>query len=114
MEETQVRGHTLLQSTAQRSWHWTPVTPYGSAPCIPLPYSPSACTRKEDSLEKAVGRGNQPEGVNEDGSAEVRALVQQAGLPRPLACQHIPATEDPPRHLGLPTHCGDTPATPCA
>ena len=103
------RSNTLLQSKAQRSWHQTPITPLLLFPLQP-PALP-ACLRapRKDSLEKAVGSRNQPEGVNEDSSADVRALVPQAGLPWPLAGQHVPATVDSPHRLGLPAHCGDTP-----
>lgn len=103
------RSNTLLQSKAQRSWHQTPITPLLLFPLQP-PALP-ACLRapRKDSLEKAVGSRNQPEGVNEDSSADVRALVPQAGLPWPLAGQHVPATVDSPQRLGLPAHCGDTP-----
>lgn len=102
-------GHTPHQSKAQRNWHWTPITPSLLSLHPPALPAPLLAPRKEDSLEKAVGRGNQPEGVNEDGSADVRAPEQQAGLPRPPARQHVPAAVDPPHRLGLPTHCGDTP-----
>ena len=58
-----------------------------------------------------MGSGKKPAGVNEDSSTDVRALEPQAGLPRPLASLHVPATIDPPHHLGLPAHCGDSAAT---
>lgn len=84
-------------------------------PFIPLPLHlpplPAICCspRKEDSLEKAVGSGSQPEGVDEDCSADVCVMVQQAGLPWPLASHHVLATIDLPHHLGFPTHCGEIP-----
>lgn len=79
-------------------------------PYVFLPYQPICWSpREEDSLEKAVGSGNQPEGVDEDCSADVQVSVEQAGLPWPLASYHILATIDLPHHLGLPTHCGDNP-----
>lgn len=88
----------------------TLITPLFLFPCIFLPYQPVCCNpRKEDSLEKAVGSGNQPEGVDEDCSADVCVMVQQAGLPWPLASHHVLATIDLPHHLGLPTHCGEIP-----
>lgn len=74
-----------------------------------LPYQPICWSPKEDSLEKAVGSGNQPAGVDEDSSTDVRVMVQQTGLPWPLASHHVLATIDLPHHLGLPTHCGDIP-----
>lgn len=74
-------------------------------PHQPLCWGPG----KEDSLEKAVGCGHQPAGVDEDSSTEVRAPIQQAGLPRPLTSCCVLATVDLPHHLRLPTHCGDTP-----
>ena len=58
-----------------------------------------------------MGSGKKPVGVNEDSSTDVRALEPQAGLPRPLASLHVPATIDPPHHLGLPAYCGDSAAT---
>lgn len=75
-----------------------------------LPYQPICWNpKKEDSLEKAVGSGNQPAGVDEDSSTDVRVMVQQTGLPWPLASHHVLATIDLPHHLGLPTHCGEIP-----
>ena len=58
-----------------------------------------------------MGSGKKPAGVNEDSSTDVRALGPQAGLPRPLASLHVPATIDPPHHLGFPAHCGNSAAT---
>lgn len=74
-------------------------------PHHPICWSP----KKEDSLEKAVGSGNQPAGVDENSSTDVRVMVQQTGLPWPLASHHVLATIDLPHHLGLPTHCGEIP-----
>lgn len=86
------------------------------SPCPPLPPCPPPLEplcwhpRKVDSLDKAVGSGKQPVGVDEGTSADVRALVPQAGLPRPLASHHVLAAIDLPRRLGPPAHCGDPPA----
>ena len=58
-----------------------------------------------------MGSGKESAGVNENSSTDVRALGLQAGLLQTLASLHVPATIDPPHHLGLPAHCGDSAAT---
>ena len=77
-------------------------------PCIPLPcQSLYWQPRKKTHLRKqwAVER-SQLELMR----TAPQNLEQQAGLPWPLASLHVPATIDPPHHLGFPAHCGNSPA----
>lgn len=115
VEGTRVKGRNVVCLEAT---HHSRVKPRGAVIGHPSLFllslaspalQPIAGTQEGDSLEKAVSGGKQPERVDEDSSADVHALVQQAGLPRPPASRHILATIDPPRHFGPPTHCGNTP-----
>ena len=62
-------------------------------------------------LLEAVGSSDHPAVSDEGPPTDVSATNLEAGLPRPLASLHVPATIDPPHHLGFPAHCGNSAAT---
>ena len=123
MQGTQAKGRndTPLKATdcpeeSPEELTWDTIPLFSSSPASPsslLPLHPPPCQslcwqpRKETHLRKqwAVER-SQLELMR----TAPQNLEQQAGLPWPLASLHVPATIDPPHHLGFPAHCGNSPA----